>query len=285
MLLTLAGIEYFVRQIPNSYKYKNDWMLSHGSSVRILILGNSHNYFGINSKWLGDSVFNAANVSQTYDRDLFLLNHFIPYCPHLKTVILNVDYSNLFDLPLEQTEKFRCAYYHIYMQYPVSFTDLKNRFELGHTTALLEKVAKAIEGKSISYDSLGWCTGYDGSNDEPVTKTSIAERVKKLRCTDYQNYCKNVDLLVKIASFCKRKNLNLVVISTPLYPQYAYNTGHYEKNLLKLAIRRLLQSMPQAKYYDFSVDSKLGLEHFHDCDHLNAGGAFIFSRQLSVIIK
>ncbi len=285
VLLTLACIEYFVRQIPNSYKYKNDWMLSHGAYVKTLILGNSHNYFGLNPLWMGDSVFNAANVSQTFDRDLFLLDHFISHCPHLKTVILNVDYSNLFDLPLEQTEKYRCAYYHIYMQYPIPFTNIKDRFEVIHSTALREKLYKALKGECKSYNTLGWCTEYNGSNDDSITESSIADRVKNLRCRDYENYCRNVDLLVKIASLCKRDKINLVIVSTPLYPKYAYQTGCYEKSLLELAIRRLLQTMPHANYYNFSVDRELNLTHFHDCDHLNARGAFVFSRQLSAVIK
>ena len=69
----MGGVEYAVRQIPNEYKYKNDWMDQHAEEVETLILGSSHAYDGINPDFLGKNAFNLAFPSQTlkYDHHLF----------------------------------------------------------------------------------------------------------------------------------------------------------------------------------------------------------------------
>ena len=51
----VGGAEYAVRQIPNEYKYKNDWMDQHADEVESLILDSSHSLNGIISRYLGEN--------------------------------------------------------------------------------------------------------------------------------------------------------------------------------------------------------------------------------------
>ena len=70
----VGGAEYAVRQIPNEYKYKNDWMDQHAEEVETLIMGSSHAMFGINPAFIDGVAFNLGLPSQSLKYDLFLLH-------------------------------------------------------------------------------------------------------------------------------------------------------------------------------------------------------------------
>ena len=110
VLLLLASAEVYMRSLPNTYKYKEEWMWQNGHRVSTLLLGNSHGYFGLVPSAMGDSVFNLCAVSQRAREDFYLLQRYASVCPHLRTVVLVVDNSNLFDVPMEEEEPFRVVY-------------------------------------------------------------------------------------------------------------------------------------------------------------------------------
>ena len=74
----LGCCELMVRNSPNTYTMKKNWMISHSGGIKTLITGNSHSYYGIKPNAIGDSVFNIANVSQGHEYDYFLLTKFEP---------------------------------------------------------------------------------------------------------------------------------------------------------------------------------------------------------------
>ena len=104
VLLILVLAEGYVRSIPCSYQYKDQWLETHGEKVSTLILGNSHAFFDLRPSAFADSTFNLSNVSQRLEHDAFLLKHYAKDCPNLRQVILVADNSNLFDLPMEDDE-------------------------------------------------------------------------------------------------------------------------------------------------------------------------------------
>ena len=114
----LGCCELMVRNSPNTYTLKKNWMISHSGGVKTLITGNSHSYYGIKPDAMGDSVFNIANVSQGHECDYFLLTRFEPQLSNLKNLIVIVDESNIFDPPFEDAKEwFRAIYYKIYYGY------------------------------------------------------------------------------------------------------------------------------------------------------------------------
>ena len=62
-ILAVAG-EAYVRSLPNSYRLKGEWMRQNADSVEVLILGNSHAYYGIRPQDMQGVAFNLSNVSQ-----------------------------------------------------------------------------------------------------------------------------------------------------------------------------------------------------------------------------
>ena len=115
----LMGIsEYCLRQVPNDYKYKNDWLCANAKKVEIYVLGSSHTYYGIESSRFRLSAFNGAHVSQGLKYDLFLLQKFEQSMDSLKWVILPISYFTITSKGLEYgEEKWRIKNYTISVCY------------------------------------------------------------------------------------------------------------------------------------------------------------------------
>ena len=75
----LGCCELMVRNSPNTYTLKKNWMISHSGGIKTLITGNSHSYYGIKPDAIGDSVvvFTLAGIvgfaGQTFVVEVFLL--------------------------------------------------------------------------------------------------------------------------------------------------------------------------------------------------------------------
>lgn len=70
--------EVKLRSIDNDYKYKNEWLGKNASKVKLLTLGSSHTYFGINPEEFSVPAFNLAHVSQDLTFDYFLFEKYLP---------------------------------------------------------------------------------------------------------------------------------------------------------------------------------------------------------------
>lgn len=81
---TLLLGEWCVRQVPNAYRYKHQWMLQHADDVEMLFLGSSHIYAAVDPACISVPSFNLANSSQNFKYDYYLLQNLHPAINNLK---------------------------------------------------------------------------------------------------------------------------------------------------------------------------------------------------------
>ena len=102
LVIILSALEYIAQSSPNSYKYKDEYIDKNCDSIKTLILGSSHSFYGINPEYLGNNSFNLANVSQDLKFDLYLFKRYIEKCKNLKTLIVPISYFSLYETPLDR---------------------------------------------------------------------------------------------------------------------------------------------------------------------------------------
>ena len=78
MPLIIIGclMEGLLRQIPNVYRFKRNYLDENSNKIEVLFLGNSHSYFGLNPDCIAKRSFNAGHVSQTLDYDLEIIRKY-----------------------------------------------------------------------------------------------------------------------------------------------------------------------------------------------------------------
>ena len=282
LLLLATATELYVRSLPNSYRIKRQMMERMEDSVETIILGNSHAYSGIRPELLPGCAVNLANVSQTLDLDLLLLEYYAPRCPRLRHIILTLDNSNLFDLPMQQTDEwFRCGYYRRYMHLGPYYR-LRYWLELFHVQSARGKMEKWIQQQHPDCTPLGWDT--DNSLDQKNQKewnTSQVERVlSRHHCSDWQQAQENQRLLLCIANYCCNHQLQLTLVAPPVYRAYSYGIPRRQRDFINQA-RQLCTETASARVLDFVCDSTYLDDDFFDPDHLTHEGAAKFTLQLA----
>lgn len=275
IIFTLILGELIVRATPNPYKTKNEWMMKHASKVNSIILGSSHTYYGVRPEYI-DSLYNLANISQNPKYDYFMLEKYGALCPNLKTVILPISYFTLFDKSFEDSKEWYYElYYKIYMDCPYHSDLSKYNAEIFHSSVYLGKLKNRLLGKyNIKCDSLGWGMDYSLANRiQDIDNENSMATVKRHTAENWNYLEENCYYLNKIISFCKSRNIKLILITTPTWHTYYENLN--KKQLDKMY--EVIHKIPNAEYYDYLKDERFVENDFYDADHLSDIGAKKFT--------
>ncbi len=282
IIIVLTVAEMYVRTIPNTYSYKDQWMWRHGKEVYTLVLGNSHAYYDMKPSIMGEGVFNLANVSQRLEHDLFLLQRYEKACLQLQTVVAVVDNSNLFDIPMEEEEPARLTYYQLYMGYDRHTFFSRYGFELASIFSFWQKVGNHLRQEPLACDSLGWGVAYivDQRPQDALTQERLAMHCLR----SWKDVVTNVQAIFNLATWCKEHQLRLIIVQTPVSKLYQQEIPAIQKAYLQLVLNccRLKYG---ALIADFSDDSTFIPTDFFDNDHLSNQGAEKFSIKMKALLE
>jgi len=284
VVLILGIGEYFVRQVPNPYKYKEEWMENHHGEVEVLILGASHVYYGVKPDLLSDKAFSLANNAQGLEYDDYLLNKFD--CPNLKTIVLQISYPTLFrDRYEDGVDWYRAINYKIYMDYPEHSDFSRYNFEFTDLPVFRAKLRKYFNpAEDVGFDKYGMGTLYKLSNkdtadwNEDAAEAPIWDTVQ-----DWDKAMRNLkekcDLLDDIVSICQKRNILLVLVTTPCWKDYV---KRLDKRQLTTMYEVLLDygKRRNVVYFDYLSDNRFISDDFYDRDHLSDIGAVKFTKIL-----
>ena len=289
ILIVAIPVEYMLRQVPNPYKFKYEWMQKNAKDVEILNFGSSHTFSAIRPEFLEGKAFNLANVSQGLQLDLFLLEYWADRYKKLKTVICPVSSFTWFDFGLEKGgEAYRCRYYKLYMDcdlYPGSFF---HNLELSDLRTAKGKIAKLLFPKTDpGYDEYGWGNTNKLSeknmgkwNDGTEAETVVKRHTYKNWGAINQNYA----LMKEMADFCKSHKIQLVLITTPCWHSY-YDHLNGEQLAKMYELTHKIQQEYNLPYFDYLKDPRFEADDFYDSNHLSDVGAIKFSKILDKDIR
>lgn len=290
-VITMVAIteEYNIRQVPNPYRYKYEWMQKNAEDVEILVFGSSHTFYGIRPKFFENKSFNLANVSQGLRQDLFFLEYWADRYKKLKTVICPISYFSWFGRGLEfGSESYRCRYYKIYMDcnlypdiswYNLELSDVK--------TAKIKMEKYKAHDKDFGCDAYGWGTAYklSSKNMEIWNDGTEAEATVKRHTTKNWDYIdQNHAYLKDIAEFCRSRKIQLVLITTPCWHTY-YDNLEKEQLSKMYSLTHKLENQYKLLYLDYLKDKRFNAEDFYDSNHLSDVGAIKFTKILDNDIK
>ena len=289
LLITCAAIEILIRKVPNAYRYKYEWMQKNAEDVEVLVLGNSHTYFGIRPQYIDGNAFSLANVSQDQKLNLFLLEYWSDRYKNLKTVICPISVFSWFGRGIEYgSESYRCRYYKIYMDCNLYPSMILHGFEItDYETAKIKLEKYFSDNSKIDYDQYGWGNTYklqnkdmDSWNDE--TEAELAVKRHSVKTWDY--YERNHSIMKKLAGFCKSRGIQLVLITTPCWHSY-YERIKPEQLSKMYELTNLFQKEYNLPYLNYLKDSRFCADDFFDSNHLSDVGAIKFTKILNKDIQ
>lgn len=280
----LACLEHIVRNVPNEYKYKAEWMEAHADSVETLIFGTSHAFYGIDPMYFNGEAFSLASSAQPLRYDAFLLSKYSNRLKNLKQVILSVSYFTLFDANNEKAEgeNWRSVNYKVYFDDPQISDWSKNSYFVFHPKPLEEKFKKYLRGDTViacSKNGFGYPIIREHQK-HTLDNASARVWVNHHTAKDWSGLNNNVGFLKQIAEECRKMHAQFVIVTTPTWHTYYDRLNLKQLNKMHEVISNLQKQYP-IKYIDMLKDSRFVEDDFTDCNHMSCVGA----RKLSTILN
>jgi hypothetical protein len=288
IIIGMISFEFLLRNIPNDYTYKRNYLDKNAKEIEVLYLGNSHILYGINPVFSKYKSFNCAHGSQSLNYDFAILNKYKKQWKKLKLIVVPVNYNSMYSSIEDGIEKWRVKNYTLY--FDLKSFEIRNNFEIlnGKLLKNIVRLKSFYHNKrsDISCNKLGYGTAFnskDGKDLEETGKEAASNHTKKTE--NNVSLPKNEKALKSIIKFAKDKKMKVVFITCPAYKTY---TDRLEPQQLKNTIsyvKSLVSKNKNTYYYNLLDYPSFKASDFFDADHLNEIGSKKFTLIMDSIIQ
>ena len=279
LFMFMGGVEYTVRQIPNYYSYKYDWMELNAEEVETLVLGNSHSLNGVIPRYLGKNTFNLALPGQTLKYDAYLFFRWSNRYQNLKMVIWTISDFSFF---IDHAEWIGETYGKIYLKSPFHSDFSRYNIEMLEFKPLHSKIYHWFTSNEDYDTERGWQPLYLKDKDQSIWKYKIDQNNRpKLNTNEsLDNIASNYVLVSDVIKYCQNRNIRIALISTPYYNDYN-NALNKMKRVIMSELIGNLQDEYDVSYMNYQQDNRFCADDFFDPTHLSEIGA----EKFTVILK
>lgn len=286
IIVLLFCVELKLRNTPNDYIYKHEWMNENSAKVKILNLGSSHGFSGIKPNLFSKYAFNLAFVSQDLKYDKFLYDTYAVQCDSLEYLILPISYMSQRTNMENSVENWRIKGYHIYMDCKFYRYGLFYNLELTSKDKLYSIFDMLLlhEVSFMNCDSLGWGTNYklELRKDE-WQKTGLAA-CQRHTIFSYEYIEDNKRYLKDIINDCAKRDIKVILLTTPTYKSYYELLDASQLTEMEEICIRFDEKYENVVYLNWLKHSDFTEDDFFDADHLNEYGAEKLTKMLDEYI-
>lgn len=291
LLIVVILMEVFLRNIPNDYLLKKEYLNKHSTDIETLILGSSHSYYGFNPTFFLSKTFNSSHISQTLDYDFEILQKYQSKFKNLKTIILPISYFSLFEKLEETSELWRVKNYILYyeMNTAKSLINYSEVLSLRININLKRLVSYYILGKSpITCTELGWGTNYKSENAQDLIKSGEPRALVNtyINKVNYKPIFDDNKLIINnIVEWCKNRDIRLILLTPPAFETYCKNLNKEQLNITIETAKRIGIENNNCIYLNLLNDTRFDAKDFYDADHLSEIGAEKLSKLINEMIS
>lgn len=234
-------------------------------NIEIFNLGSSHSYFAFNyDRITNKKCTNLANPSQTFYYDYKVLNHFFDKLANNGKCFLTISYFSFAGKERWLIEDL-VTYFKI--------------LKLKDFNTLEEKLNYII----FNFLPIIWSIRKKYLKRKKKNNIEKKDRIlgHKNMLVENRNLGYNLNILDKIISKCKEKNIEVILVTTPFTEYY---NSYFNKELLEKNFYKIIYEVVKKynlKYIDLSHDYfNFTEKEFDDYDHLSENGSKKFMKYL-----
>ena len=278
-------MEELLRKIPNDYQYKCSYLDHHSNDIKVLILGSSHAYYGLDPRLMKYNSFNAAYVGQSLYYDWQIVKKYDHNWHHLKFIVLPVDYFSLYGKNESSVESWRVKDYQIY--YGIHSTNYTDNSELLSNKLLLNM--GRIKSAYLSHESatlcskLGWGTEYLIQKHKDLQSTGKVAAQRHL-LIQQGNFRENVAILRAIIKYAVKNHVKVLLYTSPAYKSYVQNLNQRQLNSTINMLNTMSKRYSNVFYYNLLREKSFAQTDFYDADHLDNIGAKKLTHEIDSLL-
>ncbi|WP_427872635.1 hypothetical protein [Flavobacterium sp. MMS24-S5] len=290
IVLVLLAIEIFYQIAPNNYTVKNENCAANYQNAEVLILGNSHSFYGLNPVCFDKQTFNLSNISQSMYFDKLLFDKHIDNFKKVKFLVLNIEYTSLSQLKNTDEDRWRKYYYKHYMDLEVPIIqsfDLNNWFVSGTKSfsSNLKLISRYFSEKTIvDCNKYGFGTNYTQHKRAADMEKSAAITIKRHE-DNLTDFTENITAIESIIEKCKNKGIQVIIVTMPVTKNYAEKVNKEKLNKIFESALLLQKTNSNVFYLNLFSDSRFSNDDFYDADHLHNLGAKKCSKMVNDFIN
>ncbi len=271
LLALMVAVEVWLENLPNDARNKHQWMLQHSRQVKTLVLGHSHNLYGIRTSQMGKDAFNLAFDSQSYRYDNYLLHHYP--LDSLQTLILDFDYFQAWeDLESQPHMDVWAIRYRIYMDCDIHSRFSTYNLEVLHPKWVMDRLASTINPLYDKCDEQGWGTTARRET-RPSNWNNGQRRAEGNTYHNEELLQLNEGFLRQIFDFSRVRGIKVLLLNTPVTTEFRKYEDPRQVAKNKQLLHKLQRDYPNIEYLNLEADPRFTDDDFYDSDHLNQYGA------------
>lgn len=287
LAIFLFFIETNLRRIDNSYTFKKRNFEKVVDSVELLILGDSHSYYGVDPEYLSLKSYNLANASQSFFYDKEITFKFLPRITKLKMVMIPVNYFSFYYRMMDMSENWRDFAYEKFwdIRYPgLSWWDSRNysylmMYSPERTLSFMKVGFKTNLTEGIEFN------GHfrkDTIGNLAVLNDDVGRMIQKTHqgMINFRLEKENVGYLSELLDTLQKRNIKVVLFTTPVASTYSKFCDPSILSRNHTLISQIANKY-DCVYKNYFTDSRFSFNDFGDNDHLNFLGAKKFSSILN----
>ncbi|KYG79445.1 hypothetical protein AWW67_13835 [Roseivirga seohaensis] len=292
-------MEVLYRRIPNDYSFKAQYLNEHAGEIETLLLGNSHNYYGLDPNYFHDyNTFNAAYIVQRTYMDLEILKKYKNELTNLKTIVIPIIPMELYFQKIEDAPFFYNPSIHKYRIYydldiPWTYGDY---FEINSKMFLLRNMANTLTNYYLrhipqtSSSELGWGTNFrwEDARDLALTGRETARQHEQISFPEYElekGIAYNKQILESIIKIGQEKGVMVYLYSPPIYKSYRELIDDERVNRAIGVFQELDSTYANCVYENYYDDESFVSKDFYDADHLSDLGAQKLSKIIDLRLR
>jgi hypothetical protein len=285
IILIMAALEFYLSNIPNSYKWKKE-SIKNLAQVEVLVFGSSRALGGLNPKYFSMPTINLANNSQSLYYDVSLLRHYKSDLKNLKVVIFEMSFYNLYYTMDEGFEPWRSKFYYKYWGFQPQIHGRLFFYDILYINLYPLSQIHTVKNRADSFNPDAESNGYlkDLSVLTQYQMENANKRYMSLKEAFYdsESIQLNIDLLDKVINELNAENIKVIFVQYPYW--HGFNNCIDEEWIKRNdSIYNTWTENCAVQYFDFS-GLKLADELYADVDHINYLGAELLSRKVDSII-
>ncbi|MFC7358621.1 hypothetical protein ACFQO1_13045 [Jejudonia soesokkakensis] len=293
VVLGYLAMEYATRSMDTSYKRNEQYLKESSKEIETLVLGSSHMRSAVNVGLLKGPAINLASGNQHHDTDFKLLKGMIERLPNLKTVVIEASYSH-FEYPHNGKNWWKHSYFLKY--YDINTferpTYFKDRLVYRANAPLLsERLYNYYLTKDTpaAFTAFGFNTNNYFGRFKTLNYNEDSIAVSNFRINTVPNlkvFSTNTSLFYELLEYCKEKNLNFIICTTPTYKTYLPKRNEAILKRRDSIFREIQSRFSDIQFLEKEADTiNYNVRDYWNQSHLNPDGATKFTAALQQVLN